>query len=35
MDNAFGVSGIESICDLDAERKQRFGLERTSGDAML
>src|SRR6266702_4552193 len=35
MDNSFGMGGIESVSNLDAETQKGFQAERVSGDAML
>ena len=35
MDDAFAVSRVESVCDLDGQRHERFVLERTPCNAML
>src|SRR5262249_24579190 len=35
MNNACRVSRVESVGDLNSQTQQRFGLNRTSGDAML
>ncbi len=35
MDDAFGVGSIECVGNLDGERQNQFGLQRSSCDAVL
>ena len=35
MDDARGVSGIERVGDLDTQREDVFGFQRTAGDTMF
>jgi len=35
MDDSFRMSSVEGVGDFDAERKQRFRVERTARDTML
>ena len=35
MHNAFGVGGIERVCDFDGERKKSLDLHGTSADPVL
>src|SRR5215470_13914101 len=35
MNDASGMSGIESVCDLNAQRQDSLGLHRLTSDAVL
>src|SRR5215469_3684678 len=35
MNHASGMSGIESVCDLNAQRQDSLGLHRLTSDAVL
>jgi hypothetical protein len=35
VDDAFGVGGVEGVCNFDGEIDQRFGVDGTASDAVL
>jgi hypothetical protein len=35
MDDAFAVSGVEGVCDLNGQHQQSLGFQRTPGNLML